>query len=644
MTKKIFFLLLLANFLVFLGARYLVPPLVDESRRFSGGSIEFLTSAERADLVRETTMSTASLDAESTEETTESVTVESFDPSQEAPEAVAATETSPATVQTVYTDSESAPDETTGQYAEEISQTFSSPTQEQTGDQISISAPLESDEQARRLAQDLIPDLDPAQVREEILERTANLIPGSGAEPLPESISEPPPEPVEESGVAQEAAPIAESAQAANPQPAAEPGIDEVSEIAEAPKPEVVETPPEEAAQLLPSGPQVVQVAEPEVTQSVGSDLESNVAPETITEGLKGSEAQQFAEKEEESIPETNAAETPEREPASEQADEMPSEQESEGAADVTQEQESADVEERATAEVAGSSEPVESSPSQTGSAESSTQPLPPAQDQEPVPELEQTQPEETLGSGVDPVQESTDEQAASEESESADSAETQNPDEGQTDESGTEDVPLPVQEETSPPSVDEISQVEQSGNGQTAAEDLSDNEQSPSAPRVGDQGCRTLGPFEDRASAETFAQDLAARDLPGLLRTGALRETRSYLVLIPTASKEDAADTMRRLLGAGYKDVWLLTTGEHKGKVSVGLFRSDSNADSRLSQVTNDGFPATIVPRIVERPAFWVDLDVEPSRLVTPELMEELRETYPQVSNEPGRCPGSSL
>lgn len=202
-----------------------------------------------------------------------------------------------------------------------------------------------------------------------------------------------------------------------------------------------------------------------------------------------------------------------------------------------------------------------------------------------------------------------------------------------------------------------ELEAYRASGGGSTAGQ--LDNEATPAAaaedPEVfrarlmaalelGDGECLALGPIDSRDGAATLAQELAQQNMAGIVRDERRTEVQNYLVVIATRSGHEASSMVKQLREAGQKDVWWLTSGDHKDEVSVGIFRSRSNAETRRKEVAGLGFDADIVPREVERKTYWIDLRAEPSRRVTVELVEKLRELHENLSAERTRCARAAL
>lgn len=166
----------------------------------------------------------------------------------------------------------------------------------------------------------------------------------------------------------------------------------------------------------------------------------------------------------------------------------------------------------------------------------------------------------------------------------------------------------------------------------------------SADPPEAGTAHCLALGPLETREEANGLAGHLAEQNMAGIVTHQVETEVRSYVVLVIPNTGDNADGTLRALRNAGHEDVWRLTSGPQGGEVSVGLFRRKENAEARRLQVVADGFAAKVVPREIERNSYWVELRSEPSRRMTQELLEALRESYPGLSIDRRRCPQSPL
>lgn len=159
------------------------------------------------------------------------------------------------------------------------------------------------------------------------------------------------------------------------------------------------------------------------------------------------------------------------------------------------------------------------------------------------------------------------------------------------------------------------------------------------------DEGhCLSLGPMATQSDANGLSNELADQGIAGAVRTEIGNEVQSFLVVVPTESSAEAADIVKKLREAGHKDVWWLTTGDRKDEVSVGIFRNKGNAEVRRRQMEESGFDTEIVPREIERRAYWIDLRESASRSMTVEVIEKLRKRFDRLTAEQRRCVRSPL
>lgn len=118
---------------------------------------------------------------------------------------------------------------------------------------------------------------------------------------------------------------------------------------------------------------------------------------------------------------------------------------------------------------------------------------------------------------------------------------------------------------------------------------------------------CLSLGPFADRATAQT-AQGKAG----SLLRGARLREVADagatrYRVLLPAASsREEAQATVKRIVAAGLSDYYIIAQGEEINAIALGQYRNREGAERRLAALSAAGFNARLVPSGGDGSAQW--------------------------------------
>lgn len=126
---------------------------------------------------------------------------------------------------------------------------------------------------------------------------------------------------------------------------------------------------------------------------------------------------------------------------------------------------------------------------------------------------------------------------------------------------------------------------------------------------------CLSLGPFrsaDDLREAmhrlTPHAARIQLRELPGQRLLG----YRVYLP--PAASREQAQQHTRRLAAGGIRDYYLVSAGEQRNAISLGLFRDLGNAERRRDAVRALGFAPVLEPRSEDALLWWIDLEAAQS------------------------------
>lgn len=118
---------------------------------------------------------------------------------------------------------------------------------------------------------------------------------------------------------------------------------------------------------------------------------------------------------------------------------------------------------------------------------------------------------------------------------------------------------------------------------------------------------CVSLGPFADRAAAQT-AQSRAGNALRGakLREVADAGATRYRVLLPPAASREEAQATVKRIVAAGVSDYYIIAQGEDTNAIALGQYRNREGADRRLAALSAAGFKATMVASGGDGSAQW--------------------------------------
>lgn len=145
---------------------------------------------------------------------------------------------------------------------------------------------------------------------------------------------------------------------------------------------------------------------------------------------------------------------------------------------------------------------------------------------------------------------------------------------------------------------------------------------------------CLSLGPFTT-PSALRQAMDallpkverIQFREVPAV----ALRGYRVFLP--PSASRADALAVARALSGRGVSDYYIVSAGEQKNTISLGMFRDLENATQRRDAVAALGYSPMIEPRTESISQWWIDLAASPGFDWRPLLAD------PAISSQAAAC-----
>lgn len=133
--------------------------------------------------------------------------------------------------------------------------------------------------------------------------------------------------------------------------------------------------------------------------------------------------------------------------------------------------------------------------------------------------------------------------------------------------------------------------------------------------------GCVLAGKFDDRkvlAAAVEWIQSRGAEVID--LRDEKASVVRSYRVYLPALpSAAAAAETLRELRGRGIRDVAVMRKGASANRISLGVFKSRSNADRRMAELGKLGYSPRSAPisKTLDAPAVRARAAGAPADLV---------------------------
>ena len=116
-------------------------------------------------------------------------------------------------------------------------------------------------------------------------------------------------------------------------------------------------------------------------------------------------------------------------------------------------------------------------------------------------------------------------------------------------------------------------------------------------SPPAGASGgaCVQAGKFKDQRALAIAVEWLLAEGAEVIdLRRKDNRAVTSYSVYLPALpSAREAAAKLRELRGRGIRDVALIRKGARANRISLGVFKSESNSERRVAQLRKLGYPA---------------------------------------------------
>jgi len=146
----------------------------------------------------------------------------------------------------------------------------------------------------------------------------------------------------------------------------------------------------------------------------------------------------------------------------------------------------------------------------------------------------------------------------------------------------------------------------------------------APSARAAVAQTCVSVGPFRELSQAATAAANLRAGGLDPVQRAveGDIWVGYwVYLAAIPTLDEAEAI--LAKLQDSGIADSYVIPNSDTGNLISLGVFSEIARAGSRLSEVREQGYEATISDRTRRATVYWVDVLLDEGRALDFESLQ---------------------
>lgn len=138
----------------------------------------------------------------------------------------------------------------------------------------------------------------------------------------------------------------------------------------------------------------------------------------------------------------------------------------------------------------------------------------------------------------------------------------------------------------------------------------------SDTLPVMVGNACVSIGPFTNSAEAERVLTDYRDEGIRGIVRSTQGQLFVGHWVQITNVPSRDVGNEMlKRLIGAGMGDAYLVPSEDEGLKISLGLFDDRERAERVELQAESLNLPAIITPRMREAMVFFVDLELPPGR-----------------------------
>lgn len=169
------------------------------------------------------------------------------------------------------------------------------------------------------------------------------------------------------------------------------------------------------------------------------------------------------------------------------------------------------------------------------------------------------------------------------------------------------------------PPLRDEQVSTEIEGADPESINEIATDETLPFSP---DGTCFSIGPFSSRESLLSLSNWLQTHQMPSKERIEEKRTRERYWVYLEEQDEAEARARLEELKKKGLSDYYLISKGDKKNAISLGLFSSQDAVNRRLVELERKGYNPVVVPQHKISQVFWLDVQLEDG-LTLPELPE---------------------
>lgn len=158
------------------------------------------------------------------------------------------------------------------------------------------------------------------------------------------------------------------------------------------------------------------------------------------------------------------------------------------------------------------------------------------------------------------------------------------------------------------------------------------------SAPKL---WCHALGPFEKESNAKQMEVKLVQEGFPVNLHRSTEAKKKGYWVLLPPYDDFAKAKSVANTLKSEHKikDLFIVTTGEMKNGISLGVFSRFELAYRRQNDINTRGFTAAVEEVQLPAKVFWLEWAREYEGKIPQTLLDESKTLNSAISKIEKEC-----
>ena len=148
---------------------------------------------------------------------------------------------------------------------------------------------------------------------------------------------------------------------------------------------------------------------------------------------------------------------------------------------------------------------------------------------------------------------------------------------------------------------------------------------------------CFSYGPFPANEQAKNLKQWFEQKEILVNQRTDNEQAKQLFWIyLAPQKSRENAIAAIEDLKSKGIKDYRLISSGDLRNAISLGLFSTQAIVNKRLNELKSKGYQPIVVPYHNAKVIYWVDVKLMGQQ----NLLNDLFTEYPSRFNSiPMNC-----